>query len=164
MRLAAASVGGCAVFAGGEVNVSHNDASGLVDILCPAAPDAPAPAAHAAADGARDVAIAELSARRYEMASASLGSRAYFAGGNPGAGHGDPSASSRIDVWDASTKAWSVLTLPNPRDRLAAASVEALGVVCFGGGEGGGGVHGAVDCLRETPVARAHAAGAVPTH
>ena len=34
MRLAAGAAGPCAVFGGGEVNVSQNDGSGLVDVLC----------------------------------------------------------------------------------------------------------------------------------
>ena len=143
MRLAAASVDGCAVFAGGEVNTTHGDASGIVDVLCAAARSS------TSAPLRFTRTVAELSARRYELAGVSLGSRAYFAGGNPGVGHGDPSAPGRIDIFDSSTATWSVLTLPTPRDRLAAAAIAARGIVCFGGGEGGGVTHDVVECYQE---------------
>ena len=143
MRLAAASVDGCAVFAGGEVNTTHGDASGIVDILCAdARSSTSAPLRFTRT-------VAELSARRYELAGVNLGSRAYFAGGNPGVGHGDPSAPGRIDIFDSSTATWSELTLPTPRDRLAAAAIAARGIVCFGGGEGGGVTHDVVECFQE---------------
>jgi hypothetical protein len=149
MRMAAASAGGCAIFAGGEVNVTHGDASGLVDIFCPSSSpgSGPGPGSPTGSPGSLEQTVAELSARRYELASATLGGRlAFFAGGNPGDGRGDPAGSGRLDVLDQTTRAWTTLQLPTPRDRLAAAAVEARGLVCFGGGEGGGGVHDVVEC------------------
>jgi hypothetical protein len=105
MRLASAAVGGCVVFAGGEVNTTHHDASGIVDVICRTqteeAGELGVPAASASvgtesssrggtagttgnaavALDALDVpvpvpmsvSVAELSARRYELAAATLG-------------------------------------------------------------------------------------------
>jgi hexosaminidase len=136
MRLASAAVGGCIVVAGGEINVSHNDATGIVDIYC-------------GADGESEGEwqVAELSYRRYESAAVTLGSKAYFGGGNPGV-RGDKNAAGRVDVFDVSTYAWSTAELPTPRDRLAAAAVTSQSMVCFGGGGGGIAQGQAVECLR----------------
>ena len=95
MRLASAAVGGCVVVAGGEVNTTHNDASGVVDMLCEAdAEDATEGGADGGDQGEDQVGesrsagagageeqeeadwqVAELSARRYELAAASLSVR-----------------------------------------------------------------------------------------
>lgn len=128
MRLASAASGNCAVFAGGEVNTTNNDGSGIVDLYC---------------DG--QWSVTELSIRRYELASAALGKYLYFGGGNGGVRNFNPLAGSRVDVLDTTTLEWSHIDLPTPRDRLGAVStLENGGLVCFSGG----GVDGAlIDCL-----------------
>ena len=139
MRLASAAdqATGCALFGGGEVNTTHNDASGIVDIYC-----------RDSDSDSSSWSIAELSARRYELSAASLEGKLIFAGGNGGDGHGDPTAGTRVDIMDARTHAWTTTELPTRRDRLGAASASYRGrpVVCFGGGGTGDGA-AAVECL-----------------
>ena len=89
--------------------------------------------------------VAELSARRYEFAAASLAGKLYFAGGNPGDGHGDPTAGARVDVFDAATRAWTTAELPTARDRLAAGAIASRGIVCFGGGHD----LAVIECLKQ---------------
>ena len=55
----------------------------------------------AAAHASQRWSITELSVRRYELASASLGGLLYFGGGNAGVGGSDPHAGSRVDVFDS---------------------------------------------------------------
>eukprot|EP00040_Diaphanoeca_grandis_P019625 m.103756 g.103756 ORF g.103756 m.103756 type:complete len:963 (-) comp27515_c0_seq4:240-3128(-) len=128
MRLASAAdeASNCVLFAGGEVNTTHNDASGIVDIFC---------------NG--EWSIAELSTRRYELSSVALGGKIVFAGGNGGDGDGNPAAGARVDIFDGATRSWSTNTLPTPQSRLAAAAVTTKELVCFGGAEG----DGVIDCL-----------------
>jgi len=126
MRLAAASSGDCALFAGGEVNTTNNDGSGLVDMYC-----------------GGEWSLTELSIRRYELSAASLGGKLYFGGGNGGEHNLNPLAGSRVDIFTSATREWTHVDLPTGRDRLGAAATEqAGGLVCFSGGVGG-----AVDCL-----------------
>jgi hypothetical protein len=125
MRLTSTAVGECVIFAGGEVNTSHNDASGLVDTVC-----------------GGEWQVAELSFRRYELAAAALGTKAFFGGGNPGVG-GNADAAGRVDVFDAETRKWTTASLPTPRSRLAAAAIAQKSLVCFGGGKRSA----AVECL-----------------
>lgn len=128
MRLASASAGDCAVFAGGEVNMANTHGSGIVDLYC-----------------SGEWSVAELSIRRYELASAELGSYVYFAGGTEGGQDGNPRGGPRVDMFDSATREWTHFDLPTPRYRLgAAATTEGGGLVCFSGG----GVDGEqVDCV-----------------
>eukprot|EP00440_Ansanella_granifera_P050657 gb/GFBE01054906.1/.p1 GENE.gb/GFBE01054906.1/~~gb/GFBE01054906.1/.p1 ORF type:complete len:377 (+),score=47.53 gb/GFBE01054906.1/:1-1131(+) len=128
MRLAAASVGPCAVFGGGEVNVSAGDATGLVDQFC------------VVGDSSWEHSVAELSVRRYELAAASYGGLAYFAGGNIGVGGTDARGAYRVDVVDPIAGVWRKLELAEPKVRLAAAA--GNGYVCFAGGD-------SVECIAD---------------
>ena len=126
----AANAGSCAVFAGGEVNVTQNDGSGIVDMFCYG-----------------KWALTELSIRRYESASAVLKGKIYFGGGNGGEHNLDPNAGTRVDIFDSASRGWTHVDLPSPRDRLVAAATEAGGgQVCFSGGDGG-----RLDCLTGLP-------------
>lgn len=126
MRLAAASSGDCSLFAGGEVNTTNNDGSGIVDVFC---------------DGVWT--MTELSIRRYELSAATLNGKIYFGGGNGGVRNLDPMAGTRVDIFDSAVQEWSHVDLPSPRDRLGAAATEAMGgLVCFSGGIGA-----RLDCL-----------------
>eukprot|EP00039_Didymoeca_costata_P006446 m.90318 g.90318 ORF g.90318 m.90318 type:complete len:390 (-) comp13261_c1_seq3:134-1303(-) len=134
MRLASASAGSCSVFAGGEVNVSQGDGSGIMDIFC------------ADENGNLHHDIGELSVRRYELASANVGGYVLFGGGNIGVGGSDLNGASRVDVGDAMLQKWSKMELPVGRDRLAAAVSEGTKEVCWGGG----GTTTVVNCMKLT--------------
>ena len=126
MRLAGASSGDCALFAGGEVNTTNNDGSGIVDMFC-----------------GGEWSVTELSIRRYELSAASLGGKLYFGGGNGGLRNLNPLAGARVDIFTAATREWTHVDLPAPRDRLGAAATEHDGgLVCFSGG-----LAGRLDCL-----------------
>lgn len=118
---------GCsALFAGGEVNTTNNDGSGIVDMFC-----------------AGEWYVTELSIRRYELSAASLGGKLYFGGGNGGERNLNRDAGSRVDIFTAATREWSHVDLPVARDRLGAAATEHDGgLVCFSGGS-----QGRLDCL-----------------
>ena len=59
----------------GEVNTTNNDGSGIVDLFCSGA-----------------WSVTELSIRRYELASVSIGGKLYFGGGNGGVHNFNPLA------------------------------------------------------------------------
>ena len=63
---------------------------------------------------ALDRSVAELSARRYEFAAASLDGRLYFGGGNPGDG-----TATSTSFWDISSRVFLSPTLPTHADSHA---------------------------------------------
>jgi hypothetical protein len=116
--LAAASVGGEAIFAGGRTKLGEqgsNAPTGRVDI-------------YHEATGAWTT--ASLSEARYGLAATALGDLALFAGGWSGTGY-----SSAVDIYDSSTGQWTTASLSVPRAWLAGASVGPYAI--FAGGEVG---------------------------
>ena len=71
---------------------------------------------------------AQLSAARYGIATAVVGTKAILAGGCIRESHRCDQASDHVDIYDASTKRWRSTTLPRPRFYLGAVTVgsEAL--------------------------------------
>ena len=121
--LAATTVGSKALFAGGcavgAVATAESRTCGaggsVVDIY----------------DSSTDTwSTARLSVPRRDMAAASTGTKAFFAGGWTGTGE----VSAVVDIYDAATGIWSTDVLVEPRRNLAAASVGAK--VLFAGGFG----------------------------
>ena len=74
--------------------------------------------------------IASLAVPRRDMAAASTGTKAFFAGGWTGTGE----VSAVVDIYDAATGVWSTDVLVEPRRTLAATSVGSK--VLFAGGFG----------------------------
>jgi hypothetical protein len=79
---------------------------------------------------------AELSEARIEMATATLGTKIFFAGGKKGNDMVD-TLTSRVDIYDASTGSWSTAELSQARTGIAAATLGDL--VFFAGGSYGDG-------------------------
>ena len=71
---------------------------------------------------------AQLSAPRYGIATAVVGTKAILAGGCIRESHRCDQSSDHVDIYDASTKRWRSTTLPQPRYYLGAVTVgsEAL--------------------------------------
>ena len=70
----------------------------------------------------------QLSAARFGIATAVVGTKAILAGGCVRKSHRCDQSSDRVDIFDASTKSWHSTTLPQPRYYLEAVTVgsEAL--------------------------------------
>ena len=127
--MASGAVGGCAVFAGGEINVTQGDGSGMVDVFC------------FGSGGALTHTVTEMSVRRYELAAAVADNSVCFGGGNIGVGGSDLAGARRIDCIDVTTLAWKKANMKLAHVRLAAGvsrTVNSTGgaqtEVCWGGG------------------------------
>ena len=68
---------------------------------------------------------AQLSAPRYGIATAVVGTKAILAGGCIRGSHRCDQSSDHVDIYDASTKRWRSTTLPQPRYYLGAVTVGA---------------------------------------
>ncbi len=82
-------------------------------------------------------------ARYYGMVAATVGTQAIFAGGVTGNSDGRLVESSVVDIYDASTGAWSTATLSQARDSIAATTVGTN--VIFAGGSTGNSESNVVD-------------------
>ena len=150
------------MFAGGEINVTQGDGSGMVDIFCSSDGGS---SRTGSSDGWEGVggnggggggfkhAVSELSVRRYELAAAVVDHSVCFGGGNIGVGGSDVAGAKRIDCIDTATFAWKKASMMLPRTRLAAGvsrTVNSTGSirteVCWGGGR-----NATVECF-EAPV------------
>jgi hypothetical protein len=70
----------------------------------------------------RQWSIAELSQGRWGIATVTVGSKIFFAGGESGDGAFN-SIYNNVDIYDAATNTWSTGTLSEPRSYIAAATV-----------------------------------------
>ena len=119
-HMAAATVGGQVLFAGGiDLVAAHADVDVYDSSL--GAPSDPAAWTPATLSQARVL---------YGNGSATVGARAYFGGG--GVSANPPTLSDVVDIYDAATGAWTATALSSPRTQVAAT---ALGnTVLFAGG------------------------------
>jgi hypothetical protein len=119
LSLAATTVGDVAIFAGGAPSYDLLGSLAAVDLY----------------NNATDTwTTAQLSQPRNQLAATSHGTKAYISGGQvaPSAGATGPVFSNVIDVYDAATNTWSVMTMP--RKRFAHASVTIGDKILFAGG------------------------------
>ena len=119
VELSAASVGGKVLFAGG-MNADWNG----VDYTC-----LPMDVVDIYDVNTGTWSVAALTEAREGMASAVLGTKAYFAGGYKGSGE----VSDRVDIYDSGTGTWSTATLSVPR-AFYGGGVTVGGKVMFAGG------------------------------
>lgn len=80
-----------------------------------------------------NAAVLTLSIARTHIAATSVGSKAIFAGGLLDGG----SSTNRVDIFDLSTKQWTIANLSIPRNQLIALTVGTKSL--FTGGLGGPG-------------------------
>lgn len=119
--LAATTVGTKALFAGGNAGgFSTPVASDVIDVYDSALGKPDDPAAWS---------TAQLSVARAQMAAATVGTRALFAGGIDAT-----SALATVDIFDDSTGTWSTANLSQARHLEQYAAATADGRVYFGGG------------------------------
>jgi hypothetical protein len=119
LSLAATTVGDIAIFAGGAPSYDLLGSLMAVDLY----------------NNVTDTwTTAQLSQPRNQLAATSHGTKAYISGGQvaPSAGATGPVFSNVIDVYDAVTNAWSVMTMP--RRRFAHSSVTIGDKILFAGG------------------------------